>query len=638
MENGIKSDDKIKVDEANEKINVEKNQQIETPEESSLSPTDNNNEVNNNFNNTENDVGENESALIIENNIDGTEKSIITPENQEISVPQTALIDDSEQLIAQPTLLVDVDPKNSESNETSSLQATSVVDAEKEIQIQEQISPDSISDDNKIDADKGFVTNSEMQEPPTSPQVQSSSLQATSVIGDEEKEIQIEEQILPDSDLVNNAQIHETQTSPQVVQIPENIFNLDNALIKLIKQHAISLGFQDVTVDVTRGTDLGDNFMGYIGKLTIKGKKNETNEENVMNWVIKTAPNNELYRTLLKVSLLYTREAYVYEHVFPIFKNFQLEKKILKPFQEYPQLIFTTLEPMIESIVMEDMKSIGYSMTNRQEPLGLNYIKLVMKTYAKFHAISYALRDQKPDVFKTLTGNVEDIIKETLHEEMAYKTQGPMIMSALESLDPVKDARAIIKFKKFAEKFVEIVKTTINKVNHYSVIGHGDSWTNNILWKYEDPNNPTIPTKVCLLDWQVARYGSPALDLSYFLFTCTDKEFRDHHYDDMIRLYYYTLCDHLNALGSDPEVLLPFDVLQKELKEFSVVGMYMSIFVLFICTRETEEMAEWRSKDVKSEDVSNKWATKSVNANKYQRRVRDVIVDVFEKGYLDCIM
>nr|CAD7202143.1 unnamed protein product [Timema douglasi] len=47
--------------------------------------------------------------------------------------------------------------------------------------------------------------------------------------------------------------------------------------------------------------------------------------------------------------------------------------------------------------------------------------------------------------------------------------------------------------------------------------------------------------KVCLVDFQMARYGSPALDLANLLYCCTSLELRQKHMDNLLEHYHTTL-------------------------------------------------------------------------------------------------
>ncbi|XP_071053289.1 uncharacterized protein [Onthophagus taurus] len=429
--------------------------------------------------------------------------------------------------------------------------------------------------------------------------------------------------------------IEKVSTENEATPSPPTLDVLHEDVKNYIISHLEQQGYKDITINVEIGSSLGDNFMGFIGKLTITAL-NQSNEPKTFNWIVKAAPNLETYRAMMDISISYKRESFLYSEVFKTFQDFQKEKDILEPFNNHAKHILSYLEHLKESLVLEDMKQLGYVMRPRQEPLDWNHVKLVMKAYAKFHAVSYALKDQKPDVFKKLSDNCKDTFRDTMMKESVIQAQAPMIKMGLKALDPKVDGKLIKIFEKFIVDYPNILLTLLDDTNNQSVIGHGDSWVNNMLWKYDNELN-NIPKKVCLLDWQLARFGSPACDLSYFIFTCTSKQLRDKHYDDMIKLYYYTLCAHVNELGTDPQKYLTFQQLEGEMKKYSVVGLLLTVMVLCIITKDSSEIPEWRSDDINMEEAQEQWTQSGKNSHIYNERVRGVLVDFYEKGYLKIV-
>lgn len=62
-----------------------------------------------------------------------------------------------------------------------------------------------------------------------------------------------------------------------------------------------------------------------------------------------------------------------------------------------------------------------------------------------------------------------------------------------------------------------------------------------------------IAIDIRMLDWQVFRFSSPAIDLIYNIFSSTDKALRDREYNNLIALYHESLCNTVKSFGSDPE-------------------------------------------------------------------------------------
>lgn len=56
---------------------------------------------------------------------------------------------------------------------------------------------------------------------------------------------------------------------------------------------------------------------------------------------------------------------------------------------------------------MEDFTPQGYSSISRAEVLDRSYSNLILGQFAKFHALSYAFKDQKPLEFQEITKHLE---------------------------------------------------------------------------------------------------------------------------------------------------------------------------------------------------------------------------------------
>lgn len=141
---------------------------------------------------------------------------------------------------------------------------------------------------------------------------------------------------------------------------------------------------------------------------------------------------------------------------------------------------------------------------------------------------------------------------------------------AEKTLDPDTDADIIAKFKSiFQGNVMDVMLETIdgNRSEPNAVVCHGDCWNNNLLFKYDVSVQRFVwrfqtkkkksnhwgfvqstgkPVEIRFLDWQIARYASPACDITHYLFCCTTKALRDQHYDSLIRIYHNSFTEFLN--------------------------------------------------------------------------------------------
>jgi len=74
----------------------------------------------------------------------------------------------------------------------------------------------------------------------------------------------------------------------------------------------------------------------------------------------------------------------------------------------------------------------------------------------------------------------------------------------------------------------------------FSVVCHGDFNRNNVLFRYDESG---LPADVLLFDFGTSRYGSPALDLSFFLYMNTTQNLRKSRLDDLLNAYCLTLAE-----------------------------------------------------------------------------------------------
>lgn len=242
------------------------------------------------------------------------------------------------------------------------------------------------------------------------------------------------------------------------------------------------------TFEVTPGAVKGDNYMGVIYRVLIKAQ-DHNGKPVALSWIVKCAPQAKMIRDMMEIGKFYVRESYIYEEYFPTLKKFQLENGILSPFGTTAPLVTTYSVAPNETIVMEDMKALGYVLRNRAEPMDYNHVRLVMETYGKLHAISFALRDQRPLEFQDIKSKMIDLFYMD-DKHLNPMTQGHVTVmnnKILESLETVGDRREVEVFKKYSEKVMGELKEVTEKGidGKYSVFAHGDCWVNNMLFKYD---------------------------------------------------------------------------------------------------------------------------------------------------------
>ncbi|KAK4884254.1 hypothetical protein RN001_000525 [Aquatica leii] len=389
------------------------------------------------------------------------------------------------------------------------------------------------------------------------------------------------------------------------------------------------LNVTDYKIDVTSATNPGDNYFGIIARIKIDS------QESTLHWIFKAAMQQEKFRLLTGVAELYKRECYIYSTVFKVFEELQMQSGILHQFKSYPKYLTHSLNPPNESIIMEDLKVEGYSIHDRFKTLDYNHVMLAVREYSRFHALSFALRDQKPSLFEEVSKNCQDVLfsNPVMSCEEVIDAANFKFNCIEETIDGSQKSlyKAFIKAKQdFA--FIGLKCTKSGVASKYSVICHGDSWNNNLLFQYSNLNNAHAPTSLAIIDWQLSRVGSPILDLTHFLYTCTDKQFRDKYYHEIIEEYYNTFSSFLRNLGSDPEILFPYSEYEEHLKKYSIFGLYMAVQILYLVFSSKDEVPDLHNITSK-QDGLKVLNYRLKNNDMYTTRIKDIITDFENLGY-----
>merc|ERR1712154_569756 len=101
---------------------------------------------------------------------------------------------------------------------------------------------------------------------------------------------------------------------------------------------------------------------------------------------------------------------------------------------------------------------------------------------------------------------------------------------------------------------------------------HGDFWSNNIMFKYDQDGKVT---DTILVDFQLINYGHPAYDVLYMLYISTDLEFRNAHMTECLDTYWNTLSTYLDQFKPKDITYDKSDFLT-DIKEYKTVAFVLA--------------------------------------------------------------
>ncbi|XP_060516908.1 uncharacterized protein LOC132696214 [Cylas formicarius] len=351
--------------------------------------------------------------------------------------------------------------------------------------------------------------------------------------------------------------------------------------IDVIKQE----NFKNIEVTILGTSEKGDGYVGDIIFTHVSAVKVD-GQIKVYDFVLKTGKDNKEIRARLPVRKTFEREIYVYTTVIPAFQRF-LHEKGLERLSCVAQCFGSKMLKDQEIIILQNLKKSGYALHDRHSPFNWNHLNLTLETYAKWHALSFAMRDQNPEIFVRLTEKM-DCVWSAFHRTNESRSLMDSSKDRVASiLKRHNESTLLSNYNKMMERGIKYVWSDLLNYNEQeSVILHGDCWNSNLMFKYETEGNPS---HVVMLDFQLSRPASPMFDLSYHLYmVCSADQLEN--LSKILLQYHGHLSKYIRQMGSDPDQLYPYSKLLEHWRTYSKVGLILGGFVLPLTLTEKKDV------------------------------------------------
>ncbi|XP_060532512.1 uncharacterized protein LOC132705722 [Cylas formicarius] len=397
----------------------------------------------------------------------------------------------------------------------------------------------------------------------------------------------------------------------------ENGSAIKDSVLEVLQKHGVT----DCEISLEGTTEKGDGYLGDIMFVHVTAVKENGKSKNY-DMVLKAGKPSKELRKKFPVRLAFVREVHMYSKVFPSFQRFVKEKKV-EPFQFVAECFGTLLSEDMEIIFCQNLKKIGYELHDRFIPFNMNHLALTLESYGKYHALSFVMRDQQPDIFQKLSE------MECVWSAFAASETFPPMLKEVEKhlyqiLEDSNEMEMLKKFKaRFTGDFEQTWKNLTTAYEEQSVITHGDCWNNNFMFKY-DPADVTklAPEKVVMLDFQISKLASPVLDLAYHI--CAVITPNDSHLEELLGIYYRSFSGYLRQLGSNPDIVFPYSSLIEQWRKYSLIGIFFAGMVLPINLLDKSDVMNVEDFD----ENAFKNLTKKVHG-KYKTQLNERIIAAF---------
>nr|XP_016931440.1 uncharacterized protein LOC108010939 [Drosophila suzukii] len=323
-------------------------------------------------------------------------------------------------------------------------------------------------------------------------------------------------------------------------------------------------------INLDWGSNPGDNYCSAIYRVELTFTKwidgEESAEAEHLSLIVKVIPISKATQ-LLQDAGVFIKEKQTYTDVLT-----RLE--ILSNGDAFGPRYYHSIKTPVQTIVFSDLKAQGYKVASRESGLDWNHASLILQQLGKFHATSMVLAKKDPSIVKHYTrGMLSEYI--VMKNDSTEKIFGGFLKGLIKCSSAWPGFENINHhLQRFMDNFrsVCVAAAKPKKGDRYLVLNHGDLWTNNFMYAYENASYPEVPTSALFLDFQLSFFGSPACDLNFFLNTSLKLELLQERRQDLLRLYYVAFRDTLEY--SNFEDIPSYEDLQYELRSRETYGLF----------------------------------------------------------------
>ncbi|KAJ8926074.1 hypothetical protein NQ315_009930 [Exocentrus adspersus] len=364
----------------------------------------------------------------------------------------------------------------------------------------------------------------------------------------------------------------------------------------------------------------GDGFLGDILFVTLE------DSHLAYHLVVKQAFTDASVREMHPIRNVFLNEIHFYTNIWPRLDQFQARVPERYRFQNLPRCFGASAEERSERIVLENLKRQGFQVHDKKQPLDGEQYEMIMKVYGRFHALSFAYKALHPEEYAGLQLGLRNAFWDLLQRDFFKRGNVETHRICLQGLSGVDDA-VTEKYSRYPERCNDLLRESLDCRTEYTVILHGDCWSNNVMFKYEESG---ALADLRLLDFQMSKEGSPCCDLSYTIYSGASKPILQ-NLDSYLHVYHDSLSSTLKAFGCDSDRIYPFHQLKKDWKRYCKLGFSMALMIWRMKLTEEGQVKDLQDMTKQSEEELR---ASAYDETEYRRITRDLVLHMFENDFL----
>ncbi|EDX14417.1 uncharacterized protein LOC6729606 [Drosophila simulans] len=372
------------------------------------------------------------------------------------------------------------------------------------------------------------------------------------------------------------------------------------------------------------GSAAGDNYATIMLRVNIEVELQDGTTKEV-SYMVKLPHQMEIYKEMMKHTNIFEIERTMYNLVVPEMEALYKAAGVEVTFGAKS---YELKNAQTEYIALEDLCIKGFKNANRLEGLDQAHTERVLRKLAQWHAataVRVATKGQYPEI--VLRGFFKEENRPMMNDMMSG--MGQVFVKCCSTYE---GNEAYIEQVKALKSVMidELFKMCVVDPTEFNALNHGDSWSNNIMFQYDESGKIK---EVYMVDFQVSKYGTVAQDLLYFLISSTKLEDKLSKFDYYIKVYHDNLVEHLKILKYSKPLPSLRDI-HKSLYKYGTFAYSVATGVMAAVLVDPTENANFEN-FVGDTAEGVDFQMKMYNNPRYRKHMQAILPWLLNRGALD---
>ncbi|XP_023178910.2 uncharacterized protein LOC111604903 [Drosophila hydei] len=315
----------------------------------------------------------------------------------------------------------------------------------------------------------------------------------------------------------------------------------------------------------------GENFTSIMLRIYIDLEMKDASTK-TKTYILKTMLPREQGGAEIELLGMFPKEQKMYETYLPAFEA--LYKAAGEDIQIAPKCLHTEQREGCIHFIFEDLSTRKFQNVDRLKGLDMAHMTRALHKLAEFHAAGSVYEEQNgPYSSEFLEGYIA--LKSEKFTKQGFQLRERSFKKSMATWG-MKDAEKYIKdFPSLDQYWAMCSKSLDVDPFDFNTLAHGDFWSSNLMSNYFPDGNID---QLILVDFQNCAWGSPALDLLFFITLTAACDIRIKEFDQFICIYWERLTECLKLLKYQKPLIKLRDLQASLYKKYNSFYAFFALF------------------------------------------------------------